>query len=107
MLAFVIAFNLLLAMLNLYAVWYLWRLRQQMVRLSRKLERLERRSRRLLPFAATQIRQGQQTTNHLNQQYEKLRSSQQQLQQILLLLNLALRLWQKPAKRSRQLEIGL
>ena len=78
-----------------------------MVRLSQKLERLERRSRRLLPLATTQIRQGQETTNHLKQQYEKLRQQQEQLQQILLLLNLALRLWQKRANRSRQLEIGL
>ena len=107
MLLFVIAFNLLLAILNLCAAWYLWRLRQQMVRLSQKLERLERRSRRLLPLATTQIRARQQTTNHLNQQYEKLRSLQLQLQQILQLLNLALRLWQKSAQRSRQLEIGL
>ena len=78
-----------------------------MVRLSQKLERLERRSRRLLPLATTQIRQVQVMTNHLKQQYEKLRQQQEQLQQILLLLNLALRLWQKRAKRSRQLEIGL
>jgi hypothetical protein len=100
MLLFVIVFNLLLVLLNLYTAWYFWQLRRQMIHLSRQLERLERRSRRLLPLTTTQIRQGQQGTKYLNQQSEKLHQLQLQLSQILLLLNLALRLWQRPPKRS-------
>jgi hypothetical protein len=100
MLFFVIAFNLLLAGLNFYAAWHFWQLRQQMIHLSQRLERLERRSRRLLPLATNQIRRRQQATNRLKGQYEKLQRLQQQRQQILLLLNLALRSSQKSKVKS-------
>ena len=106
MLLFVIVFNLLLALLNFYAAWYFWQLGRQMILLSEQLERLEHRS-RLLPLTTIQIRQGHQGTKYLNQQSEKFYQLQLQLKQILLLVNLALRLWQRPAKRSLPVEIGL
>jgi prefoldin subunit 5 len=107
MLIFVIAFNLLLALLNTYAAWHFWKLGRRMAQLSQQLERLERRSHRLLASATREILQEQQATGHLNQQYRQLRRQLQQLQQILLLLNLAMRLWQRCDKRLRQVKIGL
>lgn len=107
MLIFVIAFNLLLALLNAYAAWHFWKLGRRMAKLSQQLERLERRSHRLLVSATRDILQERQTTGQLKQQYRQLRRQLQQLRQILLLLNLAIRLRQRRVKGLRQVEIGL
>lgn len=99
MLAFVIACNLLLTFLNLYLALRLWRLRRELIQLTQQLSRLERRLHFLFTTAPEIIYQGEQNTHHLSQQYQQITRQIKQLRQLLLVMSLLHRIWQRHAPK--------
>lgn len=106
MLAFAIACNLLITILNLYIAWKIWRLRQVLARVTAKLNLIEYRTYYLLCGAPRAIITAQQETSRLKIGYEKLTAQLQQMQKLLQLLTLAMNIWRyvsQPRRGSRWL----
>lgn len=99
MLIFVIIFNFLLTLLNLYVAFRLWKLRQVLARVSGILNRVERRIDRIFYPAPEVILIGQEGTYHLRVRYQILISQLERLQQILMLVTLGIGIWQRQRKK--------
>jgi hypothetical protein len=67
-------------------------------RLEKKLILMEQRTRFVLEKAPKFINSGQQGTTKLRQKYHQLQVQQQQLEQALGLISLAVRVWPKGGK---------
>jgi hypothetical protein len=100
MLLFVIIFNLLLALLNLYLVVYLWRLRHVLARVTRILNRVERRLHSIFYPAPEIVLKGQHGAQSLKDRYQRLMGQLRYLEEILLLFGFGLRLWKRAAMRK-------
>jgi len=88
MVIFVVICNLILTGVNLWLVWWLWRVRQTLKRTTRIFNRLERRARRILGITPLALTLGQVGTHLVRLKYRQLQRLWQQLRQVLLLLGM-------------------
>lgn len=102
MLIFVVIFNLVLTLFNLYIVLRLWKLRRLMVRITETLTRLEECIHSIFYNAPQIVFQGQTGTHRLRQSYQSLELQIQQLQKVLALVTLGVRIWQRQSIYSKQ-----
>lgn len=98
MLIFVIAFNLSLTVLNLYAAYRLWRWRQYLTQLTLTIERIEGYCDRLLLPAPDRILNARSGSQLLRQYAPKVSLSLKQWQSLLGLIRFGIKF------RSRRLQ---
>jgi hypothetical protein len=101
MVTFVVIFNLLLTLVNLYIVFRLWKLWRLLVRITETLTRVERRLHAIFYPAPAFVLQGQTEASHLRQTYQKLEYQLQQLQQVITFINVVAILWQRQLTHKR------
>lgn len=89
----VVIFNLLIALVCLYAAWQMWRLRRFLAQVADTLTAAERRTHAVLHGAPNAIVTGQMGIYQLRRSYQQLQPQIQQLQQITGLLSLGRRFW--------------
>jgi hypothetical protein len=99
MFLFVICFNCLLTLLNLYLVFRLIQLRGVLARVTRTLTYVERRIHRIFYPAPDYILMGGQGTQRLRAYYQILGLQLASLQPILILISLGIRFWHRQGKR--------
>ncbi|ACK71772.1 conserved hypothetical protein [Gloeothece citriformis PCC 7424] len=98
MLIFVIICNFVLSTLNLYIALRLWRLRRTLKRITRTLTFVERRIDTIFTPAPQFVIKGQQGTHALRLYYQQLSFQLEQVQKLIRLINLGLRIWQRQAR---------
>lgn len=101
MLIFVIACNLVLTLLNLYIAVRLWRLRRTLIRVTRILRYVENRIERIFAPAPEFLLKGKQQTYSLRLYYQHLGFQLEQLQKLVSLINVGIKIWQRQTRRSR------
>lgn len=101
MLIFVISCNLALTTLNLYIALRLWQLRRTLIKVTRTLTYVERRIDRVLYTAPEFVIKGQQGTYALRLYYQQLGFQLEQLQKLVNVVNLGLRVWRRQTKPRR------
>ena len=94
MLTFVVIFNLLITLLNLWIIWKIFQMRQVLRRITEALAHIEQRVHAVLYPAPELILRGQTGTHYLRERYLVLGQQLQQLNKILSLLRLGFTLWQ-------------
>ncbi len=98
MLTFVFICNLLIALVNLYIAWRIWQLRRMLAKVAETLTSVERRIHSVLYPAPEVIVKGKKGTYSLRESYRKLELQLQKVEQILLLLSLGYKIWQRQSK---------
>lgn len=99
MLTVVLVLNALIALLCLYVAWQVWKLRRVLASVADTLISVERSTYAVLHGAPIAIAKGKQGTHKLRQQYRQLESQLQRAEQVLGLLSLGQRAWQRRSKR--------
>jgi hypothetical protein len=95
MLIFVLVFNLLFTGFNCYVALRLWQLTYTLSRVTKTLTWLESRIHQIMSGVPDVILQGQQGTSTLKQRYQKLNTQLHQVQQVIGLVNLIFKIWQR------------
>jgi hypothetical protein len=95
MLIFVLVFNLLLTGFNCYLALRLWQLTHILSKVTKTFTWLESRIHQIMSGAPNIILQGQQGTSTLKQRYQKLNTQLHQVQQVIGLVNLTIKIWQR------------
>ncbi|MGK7875447.1 MAG: hypothetical protein AB4426_19740 [Xenococcaceae cyanobacterium] len=101
MVTFVVIFNLLIALVNLFIAWRIWKLRRVLANVADTLINVERSIHSVLAPAPEVIAKGQKGTNNLRERYQKLELQLQRLGQILTILSLGYKIWQRQSRRGR------
>lgn len=101
MLIFVISCNLALTAVNLYIALCLWRLRRTLVKVTRTLTFVERRIDQIFAPAPQLVIKGQQGTYTLRLYYQQLGFQLEQLQKLVTLINLGLRIWRWQTRQHK------
>ncbi len=95
MLVFVVFCNCLLAILNCYLAFRLWKIYRFLVKVTKTLTKVEGRTHYILKRVPVGIINRQLQTYQLRQRYQELTRKLQQLQKIVRLVNLGFRLWRR------------
>ncbi len=90
MIAVVVIFNTLLALLNFYIAWRVWKIRRVLVGATKAILAADRNTYKVLHPAPRAIATGQKGTIALRNQYAKLQTQLERLAQILALIRLGL-----------------
>lgn len=90
MTTFVVTFNTLLALINFYIAWRVWKIRRLLAGATKAILTADRNTYNLLQKAPRAIAIGQKGTSGLRQQYGKLAIQVERLGQILALIRLGL-----------------
>lgn len=90
MIAFVVVFNTLLALVNFYIAWRVWKMRRVLAGVTQGIQAADRNTYNTLHPAPDAIAIGQKGTSALRQQYQKLEIQLERLGQILALIRLGL-----------------
>ena len=93
--------NLLISLGNLYVAWRIWKFRQAIAKVTTILTKVERRIHLVLSPAPGAIAKGEKGTHHLREHYQKLELQMQRVEQVLLLINLGYRIWQRQSRLNR------
>ncbi|WP_227873565.1 hypothetical protein [Aphanothece sacrum] len=80
---------------NCYLALRLWQLTLTLKRVTKTLTWLESRIHHIFSGAPNIILQGQQGTSTLKQSYQKLNTQLHQVQQVIGLVNLIIKIWQR------------
>lgn len=108
MIPVVVAINTLIALINFYIAWRVWKLRQILARAANAILTAERGTHNVLYNAPNAISKGQKGVSVLRERYQVLEIQIQRVQQIIGLLALLGKVWQKPrsqmAKQSKFLK---
>ncbi|NEQ31614.1 MAG: hypothetical protein F6K04_11495 [Leptolyngbya sp. SIO4C5] len=99
MLAFVIGFNLVTALICLLITWRLWQLRQGCVELSYQLQIWTQEAERALRQSPLALHQGRLDLLRLRLKYRQVRSRLYQVQQILRYSSWLYQLWWRYRQR--------
>jgi len=95
MLTVVLVFNLLVALICLYAALQVWRLRLSLAKVTDTLESIERSTHEVLDGAPEAIVKGQMGVYQLRQKYQQIGPQLQQVQKALALLSVGQFVWQQ------------
>lgn len=98
MVIIVIIINIFISLVCLSLARKIWMLRLTINRLEKKLILMEHRTRLVLEKAPNFIDSGQRGTAQLRQKYNQLQEKQQQLEQALGLISLAVKVWPQVGK---------
>jgi hypothetical protein len=90
MITLVVIFNTLLALVNFYIAWRVWKIRRVLAGATKAILAADRNTYNVLHPAPLAIAKGQKGTLALRNQYGKLQTQLQQLVQILALIRLGL-----------------
>jgi hypothetical protein len=104
MLTVVLVINGLIGLVCLFVAWRLWKLKNQLSRAADTLISLERSVHRVLHGAPGYITRGQSSTHRLRHNLKQLERQLQRIQQMMTLLSIGQRLWQRrfiSSQRSR------
>jgi hypothetical protein len=104
MLVFVIAFNLLLTLLNLYIAIRLWQLRRVLARMTRTLTLVERRIHKIFYPAPEIVFKGQQGTYALRLHYQRFLLQLELMGQISSFFSLGVRIWRHQLRKKRHFQ---
>ena len=88
MIAVVVCFNVLIALLCFYVAFKVWKFRQTLGKVADTLLSVERKAHSLLYGAPDAIMKGQSGANYLRSQYQQLEPQLQQVRQALAMLSL-------------------
>lgn len=102
MVTVVVAINILIALINFYIAWRVWQIRRVLAGAANAILAADRNTYGVLHGAPGAIAQGQKGTKAAREQYRRLEVQLQQLQQILALIGLGQRLWQRRSRLTRQ-----
>ena len=95
MLLFVIVFNLILTLFNCYLVWQLWKLTCYLQKATRQLIKIEQQIHRIFDPAPDFILQVQTGTSEYRDNYQHFVRQLKKIQQVLGLMQLLFKLWQR------------
>jgi hypothetical protein len=90
MIILVVIFNTLIALLNFYLAWRVWKMRRVLAGVTKAILAADRNTYNLLHPAPRAIAIGQKGTIALRNQYGKLEKQLERLEQILALIRLVL-----------------
>jgi predicted PurR-regulated permease PerM len=102
MLTFVLIFNLLITLINLFVAWRIWQLQKFLVKATKTLNKVERITHSLLSSAPEIIAKEQKDSFNLKQKHQKLKLQLQRVQKILTILILGYNIWQKQTKLEKR-----
>jgi predicted negative regulator of RcsB-dependent stress response len=91
--AFVVTFNVLVAIAGFYAAWQVWQLRQALVQTVEALTISERATYDVLHGAPDGIGQAQMGVHQFRQTYHQMEAQLEQLQRLTQLLTLGMSVW--------------
>lgn len=90
MIILVVIFNTLLALLNFYIAWRVWKMRRVLAGATKAIQAAGRNTYNVLHPAPRSLAIGQKGTLALRKQYKKLEKQLEQLEQILASIRLVL-----------------
>jgi hypothetical protein len=105
MVTLVVIFNLLLALLNFYVAWRVWRMRRVISGVTHIITVAERNTRGGLQVAPRAIAKGESGTKALRQQYQRLELQLERLGQILALIGLGQQILRRRAPKIKQAKL--
>jgi hypothetical protein len=95
MVTVVVILNTLIAVVNFYIAWRVWKLRRQLAGATKAILAADRNTYNVLHVAPGAIAKGQKGSNALGQNYRRLEIQLQSLRQLLALSGLLQRTWQR------------
>jgi hypothetical protein len=95
MVTVVVLFNILLSLILLYAAWQMCQLKHKLRTIADRLNTYEQATHAVLSTAPVNIYTGQQQIYNLRQKNQNLKLQIQQVRQILSLLLLGRKIWQR------------
>ncbi|OCR01682.1 hypothetical protein BCD67_13735 [Oscillatoriales cyanobacterium USR001] len=101
MLTAVLMINLLISLICFYMARQVWQVKRTLDRVEKTAIAMERRTHKVLSQAPSSIAKGEKRTRKLRQQYQKLESQAQKLQQIFSFLTLGQTLWRRRSPRFK------
>ncbi|MCL1468981.1 hypothetical protein [Argonema galeatum] len=102
MVTVVVVLNTLIALINFYIAWRIWKLRRVVANAAKGILAAERSTYKVLHGAPNAISKGQTGVSAVRSRYQLLELQLKQLQQILGLLSLVGKVWQGRSKLARQ-----
>jgi hypothetical protein len=101
MIAFVVIFNTLLALINFYIAWRVWKMRRVLAGVAKVILTADRNTYNALHPAPRAIAVGQKGTKALRSRYQQLELQLEKLGQILAVISFALGLMQKRNQKAQ------
>lgn len=102
MVTIVIIINTLIALINFYIAWRVWKLRPVIANAAKAILAADRNTHNVLYGAPIPITQGKKGIAALRKQHQGLVIKLQQFKQVLLLLGFGQRIWQTRNPMARQ-----
>ncbi|MBZ8182261.1 hypothetical protein [Oscillatoria salina] len=101
MLTLVVVCNLLIAVINLYLAWRIWKIRRVLAQVTITLNNVERSIYNIFHSAPYFIYLGQKGTSNLRGRYQKLQVQLQRVQLLLTVLSLGLTVFRRQNRRGQ------
>jgi cell division protein FtsB len=98
MIIFIIIFNLLITLINIYLVLKIWKLRQLLMYVTDALQKSEVNARILFKLAPKLLLKQQQKLVYCRKTYQKLRIQIEQLRKIFTIVIWLIKIWQRQTK---------
>ena len=106
MVILVVISNLIIALINFWLAWQIWKLRKSLIRWRKTLIKCERNSHRLFYPAPEIITQGEDKVHRLRANLRKLQLQVEQLQKLVRILALGYRIWRRQSGPQRLLGVS-
>ena len=98
MISLVLISNLVIALINLYIAWRLWRLQKVLIKVTITLNQVESVAYAVLSLAPETIAQREKGIENFRESYDKLKHQFQKIRKILTILSLTYTIWQRLRK---------
>ena len=90
--------NLVIALINLYIAWRLWKLQKVLIQVTITLNQVESVAYAVLSVAPEIIAQREKGIENFRESYDKLKHQLQKIRKILTILSLTYTIWQRLRK---------
>lgn len=98
MIIFIIIFNLLITLINIYLVLKIWKLRQLLMNVTDALQKSEVNARILFKLSPKLLLKQQKKLLDRRKNYQKLKIQIEQLRKILTIVLWVIKIWQRQTK---------
>ncbi|MGL5805470.1 MAG: hypothetical protein ACRC2R_27905 [Xenococcaceae cyanobacterium] len=98
MIIFIIIFNLLITLINIYLALKIWKLRQLLMQVTDALQKSEVNARILFRLAPKLLLKKQKKLLDCRKNYQKLKIKIEQLRKILTIVLWVIKIWQRQTK---------